>query len=136
MTNDEQADITVIDPTDPDCAAIMGRINGAIADTDALIDSYLSRKYNLPLDPIPDVINTCAKDIAIYKIHTRKMPDAPAGRKADKDAAVRVLERIADGKQGIGENTEPAAQETATGDVESSSTAQVRRFTVDSMGDF
>jgi phage gp36-like protein len=136
MTNDEEIAVTLIDPDNPAHASMVGRINAAIAKADSTIDSKLRDKYNLPLSPLPDVIRDCAVDIAIYNIYTRKMPEAPPSRKDRHDEAIRTLERIADGKQSIGENTPPDEQTETIDSISNSKTLDDRVFTKESLGGF
>ena len=75
-------------------------------------------------------------DIAIYNLYTRKMPEAPASRKDRKDDAIRTLERIADGKQSIGENTLPDAQAESADGISSNKTLDDRIFTQDKLAGF
>ncbi|MEL6888374.1 MAG: DUF1320 domain-containing protein [Pseudomonadota bacterium] len=69
-------------------------INAAIADTDALIDGYVARRYALPMATIPPLIQSLALDITIYKLHVY----APSEKIAeDYKAAMRALEAISTG---------------------------------------
>lgn len=54
-------------------------VAAALADADALADSYLAKRYRLPLDPVPDVLTRTTADIARYHLH---------GRRTDKDDPV------------------------------------------------
>ncbi len=136
MTNDEEVAVTLIDPNNSAHANMVARINAAIAKADSTIDSKLRDIFNLPLSPLPDVIKDCAVDIAIYNIYTRKMPEAPASRKDRFDDAIRTLERIADGKQSIGENTPPDAQPETLDSISTNKTLDDRVFTKESLGGF
>lgn len=136
MTNDEELTVTLIDPNNSAHANMLARVNAAIAKADSTIDSKLRDRYNLPLSPLPDVIRDCAVDIAIYNIYTRKMPEAPASRKDRKDDAIRTLERIAEGKQSIGENTPPDAQAASLDSIIASTTVSDRVFTRKSLEGF
>ena len=72
-------------------SSVMAR---ALADTDAVIDSYLAGRYVLPLATTPPLLTDLAAAIAIYKLHIV----SPEGKIADdyKDA-VASLTRIANG---------------------------------------
>ncbi|PTW61426.1 phage gp36-like protein [Breoghania corrubedonensis] len=41
----------------------------ALSDADALIDSYLRKRYALPLDPAPPVLVKIASDLARYNLY-------------------------------------------------------------------
>lgn len=69
-------------------------IDAAIADTDALIDGHVARRYTLPMATVPPLIASLALDIAIYKLHVYE-----PGEKieADYKAAMKSLEGISRG---------------------------------------
>ncbi|GIT85407.1 gp436 family protein [Roseobacter sp. OBYS 0001] len=69
-------------------------IDRALADTDALIDGYVAKRYALPMAATPALIRTLAIDIAIYKLHVY---DANPKIEADYKAAMRALEAISAG---------------------------------------
>lgn len=54
-------------------------VTAAISDAEALADSYLAKRYQLPLDPVPGVLTKTIADIARYFLH---------GRRTDKDDPV------------------------------------------------
>ena len=69
-------------------------INAAIADTDALIDGYVARRYALPMATVPPLIKSLALDITIYKLHVYSPSDKIA---EDYKAAIKSLEGISTG---------------------------------------
>ena len=69
-------------------------VDQAIADTDAMIDGYLHRRYALPLSDVPPLVASLALDIAIYKLHVYQAPDKIV---EDYKAAVRSLDGISSG---------------------------------------
>jgi len=85
--------ITDRDGTTPD-AIDAGVVAKALGDTDAMIDGYLAARYRLPTTVVPPAIADLALTIAIYKLHTFS-PDPKI--EADYKAAVKSLEKIADG---------------------------------------
>lgn len=72
-------------------------VDKAIAGSDALIDSYIARRYSVPVNPVTDMIKDLAVDIAIYKICSRRS-NAPDERRKNYDEAKRLLDKIASGK--------------------------------------
>lgn len=91
LDEDEPADIAGM------TAAQIARVDGALADADALIDSYLRRRYALPLAaPSPELVRAACV-LARYDLATgtHLVPDE-ATRLARKDV-IGWLERIADG---------------------------------------
>ncbi len=73
------------------------RVNEAIAQADAEIESYCGGKYNLPFSPVPDIIRKCSVDIAIYNLYSRKVETIPETRAERYKNAIRQLGDIAKG---------------------------------------
>ncbi|TDE40928.1 gp436 family protein [Antarcticimicrobium sediminis] len=105
MTYTSQSDLTdrygeslLIDLTDraatPTGAVVTATVDRALADTDAMIDGYISGRYVLPLAETPPLIADLAQMIAIWKLHVYE-PNPKI--EADYKAAVRSLEGIASG---------------------------------------
>lgn len=112
---------TTIDDT------IVGR---HIADAESTIDSYLAKRYALPLVAVPPVLEKVAVDLAVYFLH---------GNSIDKDGAIAIayrdsirwLESIAKGTVTIEGATEPAP--TQAGDGQVLTAGPDRQFTRDSL---
>ena len=51
----------------------IGIINSAISYAETTINSYLRSKYTLPLSETPELIKVFAVELAIYRLHTRRM---------------------------------------------------------------
>lgn len=67
----------------------------AIADTAAVIDGYVGKRYALPMAEVPALITDIAAAIAIWKLHVYE----PAGKiEADYKEAMRQLADISSGK--------------------------------------
>jgi len=104
----------------------------AIAGADALIDAHIASKYGIPLSPVPDIINSLAVDIAIYKISSRR-GGAPEGIRKKYEDAVKFLEKVSSGKVHIpGAASAPIT--SSNGSVKL--TSDPRIFTRDTMGGF
>lgn len=88
-------DDTDMDP-EADKTAIVTR---AIADADALIDSYLGVKYLVPLTTVPDIVRTRSVDLAIWNLGSRRWGNmsAPTVFETNYNAAVQHLKDIARG---------------------------------------
>jgi len=80
----------------------------AIADADAVIDSFLSNRYSTPLSAPPAVVKALSITIAIYNL-AKNPPRRPTeGQKEDYESALKALQRVHDRKQdlpGISEKT-------------------------------
>ncbi|MDO8838019.1 MAG: DUF1320 domain-containing protein [Parvibaculum sp.] len=73
----------------------------AIAATDAEINAYLTRRYSLPLSPVPLLIENLAAPMARYHLHVEH---APAQVEKQYEAALRTLRDIASGKASLGDD--------------------------------
>ncbi|MCK9195443.1 MAG: DUF1320 domain-containing protein [Syntrophales bacterium] len=132
LTDDENLSPAAIDPTDEDHAAIIGRIDEAIAAADATIDAYCQSRYPVPLSPVPPKINQLAVDIAIYNLYSRRDMGMPEIRAERNKEAIRFLEKVADDKIKLGVSTPaPVGADTCM-----SSEASTRVFTRDKMKGF
>lgn len=69
-------------------------IDRAIADTDAVIDAYLAKRYALPLTPAQPLVKDLALAIAFWKLHGHT-PDPKV--EADYKEALRQLQQLATG---------------------------------------
>lgn len=77
----------------------------AITDAEAEIDGYLAKRYKVPFERIPQVINKFSKDIALYNLVSRKGIDESDREKTfltRYNAAIAFLSKAADGKIDIG----------------------------------
>ena len=95
-------------------------IDMAIADADAEIDGYLAKRYRVPFDPVPRVLNKFSKDIAIYNLYSRIGIDEGESEKNylnRYNSAIKFLTLVAEGKVniGTGEDGDDPAAAAATG---------------------
>lgn len=89
--------------TDRDSDQIMdpAAIDRALTDASAEIDSYVSRKYRVPLVPVPDVVKEKCVDIAVYRLADRPGAYTEERRKRYEDA-IAWLKDVSDGKAALG----------------------------------
>ena len=105
-----------IENEDERIQAITPIVEQAIADADAEIDGYLAKRYKVPFEKTPQVINKFAKDIALYNMVSRKGVDENDRDKTyltRYNAAIAFLTKVAEGRISIGvseNNTEDAAR--------------------------
>lgn len=85
-------------PEDVDAATA---IAGALARASAEIDTHLSARYELPLASAPDAMVTPCANIAVYMLAIRHTALTTTIEDRYKQT-VDLLERIADGKAGLG----------------------------------
>jgi phage gp36-like protein len=80
-------------------------VDEAIADADALIDSYLEKRYRdrMPFDPVPTVLERVACVIARYNLYTNHKPDEV---QKPYDEVLKFLEHVAVGKVSLGADSE------------------------------
>jgi len=71
------------------------------------IDSYASVRHKVPFSPVPPIITKLAVDIAIYNLFSRKYTGVEEDNIIRRyKNAVKVLERMAEGKVMIGASEE------------------------------
>ncbi|WP_051273246.1 gp436 family protein [Desulfotruncus alcoholivorax] len=93
----------IIDCTDDEDTGQIneGRVNQAIEDATSEINSYCMANYDVPFNPVPNVIKKHCVDIALYNLMSRRGFDEEKG--SDRiiqeryKSSVRVLENIARG---------------------------------------
>ena len=90
LTNLDNPTVFVVNPVP---------LNRALIDAAALIDSYLARRYLLPLAVVPQVLIPYALDIARYRLD--RIRDREDVRKRYEDA-IKWLEGVRDGKNFLG----------------------------------
>lgn len=105
-------------------------VNRAIAETDALIDGYLARRYALPLTETQPMLVGVAGAITIYNLH---IFEAPPKIEADYKEAVRTLTAIAQGTITL---TAAGVEAPSTGSTGVQITDRERPFTEDNMKGF
>ena len=94
-----------IENEDERIQAITPIVEQAIADADAEIDGYLAKRYKVPFEKTPQVINKFAKDIALYNMVSRKGVDENDREKTyltRYNAAIAFLTKVAEGRISIG----------------------------------
>lgn len=96
-----QAEFEVLADRDQDGTVDPAAVDQAIADADAEIDSYLSARYEVPLDPVPNVIARLAVDLAVYRLADRAGTWSEERRKRYEDG-IALLKSISKGEAGLG----------------------------------
>ena len=110
------------------------RVDEAITQADAEIDSYCGGRYTVPFAATPDIVKKISVDIAIYNLYSRKVEEVPITRETRYKNAIRQLEGIAAGKISMGEDPEPAPH--SEGAPETNKTESDRVFTRDKLKGF
>jgi len=111
-------------------------VNRAIADSDATIEAYCARRYKIPLSSVPDKVRQVGVDIDIYNLYSRKGDVIPDLRNDRYKEAIRLLEKISEGKISLG--LQPPPDPPAEGDYPGGSKVSVRDkdFDTDTMGKY
>ena len=121
--------------SDEEIAARMAEVVAAkIADADAVINSHVVKRYAIPLNPVPAIAKNLSKQIAAYLIYSRvasKVGGAPETIVENYDDAIKMLEKIQEGKADLDADPPPTSS-TGTAKV----TSAGRMFTKDSMTGF
>jgi phage gp36-like protein len=74
-------------------------IEQALRDADSEIDAYVSTRYRTPLNPVPEVVQRYACDLARYNLYDDQVTEVIEKR---RDATIRVLRDLASGKVSLG----------------------------------
>ncbi len=105
----------------------------AIRFADALIDSYVSKVYTVPLSPIPDLVRELSATIAIVNLHRFRSVDSPVWNRAYENATATLV-RISKGELTL-DNAGVAPSPSATQASSSTFEAEQRRFSRDLLKD-
>ncbi|MCH7926053.1 MAG: DUF1320 family protein [Planctomycetes bacterium] len=86
---------------DGDAVADVGVVNEARLGAEGEVNSYLARRYRLPIDlaahpELADLLATITLDLVEFRLHTRRPPVSDAVLQK-QHRAVQWLQRIADG---------------------------------------
>jgi len=108
-------------------------IDQAIAKADAEINARISNRYTVPMNPVPALATSLSATIAVGILYSHRGMDKPQTVTDDVAAAIKLLDRIGDGKAGWGESIAPIA-DTTTLDVRMQS--QTRVFNRNNMKGF
>jgi phage gp36-like protein len=108
-----------------------GRIERAIAEASAEVDSYAMQRYPTPLNPVPEMLGQVVVDLAMWRLFLWHGydPERDVEVKLAADAARKWLHDLAGGRVSIGVSA-PAKDLGA--EIES----QGRRFSRTTMGGF
>lgn len=121
MGEDELIRLTDVDATATG-VIVTARVQRSLDDASGLIDGYLAGRYATPLATVPPVIKVHTLGVARYLLQ-RVNPDERA--KADHEAAVRYLERVASGAIALFAPSAPASASAGSGAVLWSAGAKV-----------
>lgn len=99
-------------------ADITALAESAIADADAEIDGYLSKRYSVPYTEPPAVLKKFSKDIAAYNLVSRKGVNENDPEKTyltRYNSAIKFLTMVAEGKIDIGASKDDPGKTAAEG---------------------
>lgn len=116
---------------DNDSSADTNRLSSAQGDADALIDGYLSGRYDLPLDTVPAIIVNLACNIVRYLLCGNNAPEEVRKRYED---SLKQLKDISNGVISLPSTT--TKPETAGGISYDEDAYDNRVFTMDTLSDF
>ena len=94
--------VRALSDDDGDGLADEAVVNAAIADADALVDTYMQARYVVPFDPVPDALRSISAALAIYFLLTRRREIVPAEHQKRYESAVQLLDRLARGEVALG----------------------------------
>lgn len=115
----DDASVTTVDPD---------LLAPHIEDAEALVDTYVGQRYDLPLPAVPAVLRLLACRITKYSILASRPGSVEDGAQKDYDAALALLDKIASGQVSLGSTVAGAliaATSPSTSTIVGSSTAPV-----------
>ena len=90
------------------------RVDEAIAQADAEVDSYCGGRYSVPFSTVPEIAKKLSVDIAVYNLYSRTVMEMPAVRAERYRNAIRQLEAISKGIISLGVDPLPSAPKDST----------------------
>jgi len=129
---------TLIELTDdPGVGTVdMGKIAGCIEAADSEIDGYMPETETLPLNPVPRLIVRLSTVIAIYNVYARYAETIPKTREDQYNNAIKLLEKILEGKIKLRSAAEAPGAPEPTPARRIKSSAPARIFTDDKLDGF
>lgn len=117
-------------------SSIEGRIAEAINDAEAMIDTYLRDRYEVPVDPSNSTLEMLGVNLATWYLFARRAGELkiPESVQLKYDEAVKVLEKLAMGKLKLG--IEPQPTTSAGQPAKAESVPTTRQFTQSTLEDF
>ena len=100
-----------------------GKVTRAIADADALIDSFCNATYSVPFETVPNIVRSWSVVIAIYKLYGRRK-GAPKTRMGEYDTVMTLMQKVQTGSISI------EGASLATGIIQTNLDEEDRTFTV------
>lgn len=83
------------------------RLDQALADASAEIDSYIAKVVALPLSSPPHILTVLARDLAMHRLYVNLGHDMETYKRLRADA-IGTLKSIAKGETAIGDDDGPA----------------------------
>ncbi|MBA7667256.1 hypothetical protein ES703_75341 [subsurface metagenome] len=102
-----------------------------ISEADGEIDSYCKKRYALPFNPVPEMVNKLSVDITIYNLYSRRQDLTNEVVTKRYDDAIKFLKDIRKGLADIEADPPPAVDSGQVGKY----SANERIFTRDKMND-
>ena len=90
-----------------------------VSDAESFVDAHLSRRYVVPLNPVPSMVTQIASDLAIFNMLVEKLPEVPDFFQPRYDRSMETLRMLRDGKMDLTSQTI-----VTTGDQEAWSSTQ------------
>lgn len=115
-------------------SVVQAVVDAAIADADALIDSYCGKQYVVPFNPVPTRVKALSADIATFHLFKKRamlfVGEIPEAYRDMYDDAIAFLKDVATGKAVIDGAIKPTVNTARTG---GSFQSDERTFTKDAL---
>ncbi|NEX47605.1 gp436 family protein [Pseudotabrizicola algicola] len=90
------------------------RIQAALDDASAEIDSYIAKAVTVPLSPVPRILKVICRDLALHRLYVN-IGHSMEARKSLRDDAIGYLKSVARGDASLGDGGEVAPLITSPG---------------------
>lgn len=90
------------------------RIQAALDDASAEIDSYIAKVVSVPLAPVPHILKVVCRDLALHRLYVN-IGHSMEGRKSLRDDAIGYLKSVARGDAALGDGGDVAPSVTSPG---------------------
>ena len=129
----KEADVIKLTDDDDTGSVNVDFVNAAIIAAGSVIESYLARRYQLPLSEVPEVVKSVAVSLTVYTLYQRSSLEPDEKSKRASSDAVNLLKDISTGIASLGlqERTTPSV-----GQAESNKATHDRVFTLDTLKGF
>lgn len=109
-------DLVALTDLEVDASGVVddSRIQAALDDASAEIDSYIAKAVSVPLAPVPHILRVICRDLALHRLYVN-IGHSMEARKSLRDDAIGFLKSVARGDASLGDGGDVAPSITSPG---------------------